>query len=306
MKRRNRSGRVTSGSKMATVKNKERMMTMKSRVLISVAALAVIALLTVAAVTVVDRSAVRAAQDQSAGPGAAAEAFYGEWIGALQDRDGGRDSGLDPLGYLESSYLSERLVQAVDEVRAGFQHGGYDPLLCAQDVPAAWTVKEAAVAGDTAEATIGMLWTGNPMAYEVPVVLRQIDGVWKLDEVRCDHATHKPLTAEQTVVQFYDIYLEVTGRANPLTSGTYRDLPFISADLVAKVDALLAGFDRGGYDPFLCAQDVPTAVTAGHAQVDDGVARVPVTTSFAEHGFSVTLEQENAAWVIADIQCQLP
>lgn len=300
-------GKVTSRDTMSTIEGKERMTTMKSRVLISVAALAVIALLTVAGVTVVDRCAVRAAQGQSAGPEAVAEAFYNEWIGALQARAG----GFDPLSYRDSAYLSERLVQAVDEMRAGFEQGGFDPLLCTQDVPAGWAVKDTTVDGDYAEATIEMLWTGNPMAYQVPVVLREVGGVWKLDEVRCDQATHAPLTAEQTVAQFYAIYLDVTGQENPLATRAYRDIPFLSKDLVRQVDALLDGFrsdvhGAGGYDPFLCAQDIPGAVTAGEAVVDGAVARVPVTTSFAEQGFTVVLEQEDVGWVIANIQCRLP
>lgn len=298
MKKSNGLGRVTSGDSMSTNLGNERMTRMKSRVLVSVVALAVIAALTAAGVTVVDRRA----QGQGAGPEAVAEAFYTEWVGALQDREG----GFDPVSYRESAYLSERLVQAVDETRAGFNRGGFDPLLCAQDVPAAWKVGEMAVDGDYAEATIEMLWTGNPMAYEVPVVLREFNGAWKLDEVRCDLATHEALTAEQTVAQFYAIYLEVIGRENPLATRVYRDLPFLSADLVAQVDALLDGFQRGGYDPFLCAQDIPNAVTAGEGVVDGAVARVPVSTSFAGHGFTAVLEQEDGAWAITDIQCQLP
>ncbi len=295
-------GKITSGER-STIMGKERMTTMKSRVLISVAALAVIALLAVAGVTVVERRV----QGQSAGPEAVAEAFYNEWIGALQ----ARDAGFDPLSYRDSAYLSERLVQAVDEQRAGFQQGGFDPLLCAQDAPAAWAVKDTTVNGDYAEARVEMLWTGNPMAYQVPVVLREADGIWSLDEVRCEQATHEALTAEQTVAQFYAIYLDVTGRENPLATRAYRDLPFLSGDLVAQVDALLDGFrsdvhGAGGYDPFLCAQDIPGAVTAGEAVVDGAVARVPVSTSFDGHGFTAVLEQEDGAWVITDIQCQLP
>ncbi|MFO7696496.1 MAG: DUF3828 domain-containing protein [Anaerolineae bacterium] len=277
---------------------------MKSRVLISVVAmLTVMALLTMAGLAVVDGRA----QGQSAGPQAVAEAFYEEWVSALQARDG----GFDPLSYRDSAYLSKRLVQAVDETRAGFRSasqgaGGYDPLLCAQDVPAAWQVTEPVVDGGSAEATVQMLWTGNPMAYEVPVVLREVDGAWELDEVRCELATHKPLTAEQTVVQFYGIYLDVTGRANPLATRIYRDLPFLSASLVARVDALLDSFQRGAYDPFLCAQDVPTTVKTGQAVVDGAVARVPLSTSFEGHGFTVVLEQEDGAWAITHIQCRLP
>jgi hypothetical protein len=76
-------------------------------------------------------------------------------------------------------------------------------------------------------------------------------------------AVPAPDTTEdpETVVQtFFDWYLAYAETGNPLVDGAYRDSPYLTANLVSQVDEIIASFEGGGYDPFLCAQDIPGAI----------------------------------------------
>ena len=116
--------------------------------------------------------------------------------------------------------------------------------------------------------------------------------------------------AEAVVEDFYTWYLDYIGdRAsgefrNPLVDGAYRESEHLDPAFIESVDELLASFDRGGYDPFLCAQDIPEEITVGEAEVDGDSALVPVETSFAGHTFEVALSLLDGQWKIADIACR--
>jgi len=111
-------------------------------------------------------------------------------------------------------------------------------------------------------------------------------------------------TAEGVVTAFYDWYLgsiDLAEGRNPLGERSYRSSKFLSDEFVAEVDSLLDSFDRGGYDPFLMAQDVPTEVEVGAAVVSGRSAQVPVETSFEGHALTVTLDEVGGEWKIVDI-----
>jgi hypothetical protein len=92
------------------------------------------------------------------------------------------------------------------------------------------------------------------------------------------------LAPKEVVTGFYEWYLGGAGagemRQNPLADRAYRASEFLSETFVAEVDALLDSSERGGYDPFLLAQDVPASETVGEAVVLAETALVPVETSF--------------------------
>ena len=111
-------------------------------------------------------------------------------------------------------------------------------------------------------------------------------------------------TPAEVVENFYGWYLEYSEKANPLADKVYRSSEYLSEGFVEEVDALIASFDRGGYDPFLCAQDVPTSVTVGEAEVAGGEAIVPVETAFVGHGFSVVLQDVEGRWLITAVICR--
>jgi hypothetical protein len=78
---------------------------------------------------------------------------------------------------------------------------------------------------------------------------------------------------------------------------------------VQKLDETLASFQQqtrpiGGYDPILCAQDVPSSISISPATMSPGgVASVVVETSFGDHSFTVELERIEEQWKIVDVFC---
>jgi hypothetical protein len=109
----------------------------------------------------------------------------------------------------------------------------------------------------------------------------------------------------QVVVDFYNWYLGYIrgeeGLRSPLVDGAYRSSDYLADAFIAEVDEIVASFDKGGYDPFLMAQDVPQSVTVGEATVEGDEAQVRVDTDFEGHALTVTLERLNGQWQITGI-----
>lgn len=67
--------------------------------------------------------------------------------------------------------------------------------------------------------------------------------------------------SEEVVEGFYRWYLDyVSNTGNPLVDQAYHQNDMLSQAMVQRVDEIIASFDQGGYDPFLCAQDVPESI----------------------------------------------
>jgi hypothetical protein len=120
---------------------------------------------------------------------------------------------------------------------------------------------------------------------------------------------------EQVVEDFYTWYLDYVAydveagtRENALVDGAYRSNEHLTEDFVGRVDEKLTAMREngpgGGYDPFLCAQDIPEHVTVLDAQITGDQAQVTVETSFPNHQFSLQLEEGDGGWQIADIVCR--
>jgi hypothetical protein len=117
-------------------------------------------------------------------------------------------------------------------------------------------------------------------------------------------------TPREVVGSYYNWYLNYIGDPateefrNPLVDRAYRDSQYISASFISQVDDLLADPGMGRADPFLCAQDIPTEIIVGEARINGEQASVPLTTSFANHHITVSLEKAEGSWRITGIQCQ--
>lgn len=117
---------------------------------------------------------------------------------------------------------------------------------------------------------------------------------------------------DAVVDSFYSWYLDNVGYdaesgtfRNPLVERAYAGREELSRAFVAEVDALLSSFEEGasGYDPFLCAQDIPTKVSVTTTEVVEDTAEVTVETSFSNHNLRVLLETVDGEWLISDIEC---
>jgi hypothetical protein len=120
---------------------------------------------------------------------------------------------------------------------------------------------------------------------------------------------------------FYEWYLAYTQTGNPLVDKAYHDSPYLSPALVAEVDAILASFEGGGYDPFLCAQDIPGALeVAGSWEawreeggIERGEAAVNVSQIWnpgsdfeSVRDLTVHLVTVDGRWLINEIVCPTP
>ncbi len=131
----------------------------------------------------------------------------------------------------------------------------------------------------------------------------------------CGAATPTPSEAatleampEDTVEAFYQWYTSYSG--NVVVDEAYRDNEYLTPDVVQKVDDIVASFTHGGYDPFLCAQDIPQAFEVGTATVDGDEATVtahgvwnPDTEYVNRNDILVKLVKVNGAWKISDLSC---
>jgi hypothetical protein len=113
---------------------------------------------------------------------------------------------------------------------------------------------------------------------------------------------------EDTVKDFYRWYTHYNG--NVMVDGVYRDSAYLMPEVVQKVDDILASFTHGGYDPFLCAQDIPQAFEVGRAVVDGDEATVtahgiwnPDTEYVNRNDILVKLVKVDGVWKISDLSC---
>ncbi len=111
-----------------------------------------------------------------------------------------------------SEYLTEEFVQQVDETIASFDKGGYDPFLCAQDVPGDLAFDRAIVSEEKASVVVHEIWnpgTSYETRTEVTIALQMADGKWKIADIVCS-ASQAAATPEQVVQSFYNWYLAYT------------------------------------------------------------------------------------------------
>jgi hypothetical protein len=243
------------------------------------------------------------AQDEDNTPETTVDAFY-TWYLDLMTPDESGEWETPLLGaYRESDALTDDFIVQVDDLLESFEGGGYDPFLCAQNVPGAFSTSDAMYDGDdAAQVTVWMDFM-NYHAFTVELVNE--DNAWLINDVVCD----ADRTPEGVVQSFYTWYLRYTAgdgegeRRNPMVDGAYQYHTLLSDDFIAQVTDLIASFKGGGYDPFLCAQDVPSEIEVGEAQIEDDLASLNVATSFPNHEFAVELEQIDGEWMISDIVC---
>ncbi|MCA9974067.1 MAG: DUF3828 domain-containing protein, partial [Anaerolineales bacterium] len=243
------------------------------------------------------------------------EAFYGWYLDSIGDR--GSDTFVNPLVaglYRDSDYLTADFVRRIDETLAGFANGGYDPILLAQDIPE--RIAAQAPAGDDGTAIVVLLryWGGNPEPSPMNVHLVRENGRWLIDGVSpFEFPDSGPELATDVVRGFYAWYLDYIGIPgtedfhNPMSERAYRGHELLADSFEQHIDELLDSFytesGGAGYDPFLCAQDVPVEIWPDVSFERNGMASVVVRSSFPNHMLTVDLRPEGESWLITNITC---
>jgi hypothetical protein len=204
-------------------------------------------------------------------------------------------------------HLSRAYIQQLAEIRAGFDGFGFDPVLLAQDVPPyPWEVKEARIDGNQAVVVLHCGAGKMETPFERTVSLMQIDGQWLIVPDFVEDGAGSP---GETVEAFYTWYLgyinaEIEPR-NPLADRAYRAAPYLDPTLIGRVDRMFDEEGFIGYDPFLCAQDIPSEVKVAAAYEHGARPMALVESSFPGHYFTVDLVRVNFnRWVIRKITCE--
>jgi hypothetical protein len=233
-------------------------------------------------------------------PEGTAVLFYREYI----ERS---NLGLPTLGspdFQARIYLSQAYLRQIDEIRAGFEGGGYDPILKAQMLPPGEVqVKESWVDGDQAEVVLQWIDPAIQGEWTRSVSLERIDGAWMIVP---DRVGDGGLSPEATLEAFYAWYLDYIGGGmnfrNPLVDKAYQNAPYLHPVLVHKIDQLLS--ESINYDPFLCAQDIPQKVEALATFYNQGRPVVLMDGGFPGHTLTADLVRVDFnQWAIRDITC---
>ena len=233
-------------------------------------------------------------------PEVVALSFFQAYIEANQ----AMGSALENPEFDARKYLSDDYLKQVAEIQAGFEGPGFDPILQAQAIPPEpIEVKEAQVDDSLATVTLQFGRTVMEQPWERTISLEKIAGEWKIVP---DRLTNDSLDSEATVQAFYDWYLAYIGTGeqfrNPLTDYAYRSAPHLTMRMIHKVDSMAEeGFF---YDPFLCAQDIPTEIKLVASFYNGARPTVVMGSNFPGHFIVADLARTNFnTWAIQDITC---
>lgn len=110
----------------------------------------------------------------------------------------------------------------------------------------------------------------------------------------------------EVVEQFYAWYLAATRGPAPaaaMNEGMVQESGYLTPEGVRRIEETIASFQGGGYDPVLCAQDVPESVSVQGFQPGAAQAEVWLGSSFAGHRLKVILLHGEEGWRIDEIVC---
>jgi hypothetical protein len=255
------------------------------------------------------------AAEAPANPAAVAQSFYDWYIAYLgDDRSRMEHNPLVDGAYKDSDLLSAAFISQVEAKLDGFDPHGFDPILMARYVPESMVAVAFEEQGDEALVVLERSWPSFATSLPLEVKLIREDGRWLINGLSLISGDDVP--PAKTVQDFYTWYLRYIGNLagemprNPMVDGVYRESPYLAPAFVQEVDELLASFEGGGYDPFLCAQDIPasfvvdgTVVTPAGGPDGGAQASVLVRTTFHGHNLLVDLEQAGEGWLITGINC---
>jgi hypothetical protein len=123
------------------------------------------------------------------------------------------------------------------------------------------------------------------------------------DVTERNNVTEK-MNPDKVVEAFYSWVTQYEG--NVMVSGAYKTSEYLSDTFKEEINTLLGSMDKGGFDPFICAQDVPERFVVGSPSISNGIATVRVEQVFqtGKRVLPVELRNEAGLWKISAIKCQ--
>jgi len=227
------------------------------------------------------------------------EDFYREYLDYIGEP--GTENFRNPLvdrTYRESDLLTSSFKVHLDDLLEA--EGGLraDPFLCAQDIPGEIEVQQIYQDGTQAQAVIRTDLSGHVFTAD----LRQEEDTWMIANLTCGG------TPEGQAKAFYAWYLGSIGEpsqgefSSPLADRSYRDSQFLSPAFSSAVDDLLDGTSRGGYDPFLLAQDLPSSFSVDPGLTEDtAVVHLQFSQNSVKH-LKVNFMREKGSLLIDSIE----
>lgn len=217
---------------------------------------------------------------------------------------GGKGETGSPLydgAYRTSPYLSAGCVAEIDAALANPGQGGVDPFLQAQGFPQSYSFEEDFTAGDVA-CVIFRQQTGPETSHDLTIDLIKEGNSWKIHKIRAGN----PHTPQGTTQLFYEWYIDYAhNQANPLVDGIYKTSPYLNPVFITLVSETVSGFESGGYDPILLAQDIPDSISVQPAVVNGSRASVVVerywSGSPTPSPITVHLEANGGYWLIVNV-----
>lgn len=114
-------------------------------------------------------------------PQAVTTAFYAKWLNAAAKSEGGPVT--QKLHRKLDSLVTEAFAEDIDRQASGSSGVVADPVICAGEVPQGFTVVPARV--DPELSVMGVMLNYYGTERIVRVTLRNVEGDWKIDSVRC-------------------------------------------------------------------------------------------------------------------------
>lgn len=198
--------------------------------------------------------------------------------------DYGRTAGTgdfgDPLldgAYRDYEYLEPDFVQAVDALVEEMTPGAPDPFLGTQDRPVGISV-DAVSAGETAATVmVHSFFPGNRERHHLLAELSRREDSWVISNIIPE------ATPEATALVFYNQYMTYKryDMENGLDQipilhwgGRWQD--YLTVELILSLIHTYTADEPMLADPVLCAQDIPTRVTAETVDRGDTFARIHI------------------------------
>lgn len=194
------------------------------------------------------------------------DAFYQEYLASIGEP--GSEAFRNPLlerSYRESDLLTPSFKEHVDGLLDEEDGLRADPFLCAQDIPGKFEIQGLYSKENQAQAVIRTDLYGHVFTVD----LRNEQDRWMIVSITCGG------TPEGQAKAFYTWYLSAIGSPDqgnfnsPLADRAYRDCQFLSADFIKSIDQLLDEKSKGGFDPFLLAQDIPSGFSVDPGLTED-------------------------------------